>query len=53
MEAMGHRSRRHSYSKQSRRQEGMLTFLAQDAETRGFCYANGELPSSNLQGHAE
>ena len=43
VQAMGHRSRRHSYSKRSRRQEGMLTFLAQDAETRGFCYANGEL----------
>ena len=30
-------------SKRSRRQKGRLAFLAQDAETRVFCYANGEL----------
>ena len=30
-------------SKRSRRQKGILAFLVQDAETRVFCYANGEL----------
>ncbi len=30
-------------SKRSRRQKGILAFLAQNAETRVFCYANGEL----------
>src|SRR5208283_1090960 len=30
-------------SKRSRRQKGILAFWAQDAETRVFCYANGEL----------
>ena len=30
-------------SKRSRRQKGMLAFLAQDADTRVFCYANGQL----------
>jgi hypothetical protein len=34
---------KHYVSKRSRRQKGMLAFLAQDAETRAFCYANGEL----------
>src|SRR5512143_587438 len=34
---------KHSVSKRSRRQKGMLAFLAQDAETRVFCYANGEV----------
>ena len=34
---------KHYISKRSRRQKGVLTFLAQDAETRVFCYANGEL----------
>jgi hypothetical protein len=34
---------KHYVSKRSRRQNGMLAFLAQDAETRVFCYANGEL----------
>ena len=29
-------------SKRSRRQKGILAFLVQDAETRVFCYANGE-----------
>jgi hypothetical protein len=33
----------HYVSKRSRRQKGMLAFLAQDADTRVFCYANGEL----------
>ncbi len=30
-------------SKRSRRQKGMLAFLAHDADTRVFCYANGQL----------
>jgi hypothetical protein len=34
---------KHYVSKRSRRQKGMLAFLAQDAQTRVFCYANGEL----------
>jgi hypothetical protein len=37
---------KHSVSKRSRRQKGMLAFLAQDADTRVFCYANGELRKS-------
>ena len=34
---------KHYVSKRSRRQKGMLAFLAQDAQTRVFCYANAEL----------
>ena len=34
---------KHYVSKRSRRQKGLLAFLAQDAETRVFCYANAEL----------
>lgn len=34
---------KHDVSKRSRRQKGMPAFLAQDADTRVFCYANGEL----------
>src|SRR5258707_1944793 len=34
---------KHYVSKRSRRQKGMLAFLAQDADSRVFCYANGEL----------
>jgi Transposase DDE domain len=34
---------KHYVSKRSRRQKGVLAFLVQDAETRVFCYANGEL----------
>jgi hypothetical protein len=34
---------KHYVSKRSRRQKGMLAFLAQDADTRVFCYADGEL----------
>jgi len=34
---------KHYVSKRSRRQKGMLAFLAQDAGTRVFCYANAEL----------
>lgn len=40
---------KHYVSKRSRRQKGMLAFLAQDADTRVFCYANGQLrkPAQN------
>jgi Transposase DDE domain len=34
---------KHYISKRSRRQKGILAFVAQDADTRVFCYANGEL----------
>jgi hypothetical protein len=34
---------KHYVSKRSRRQKGVLAFLAQDADTRVFCYANSEL----------
>jgi len=34
---------KHYVSKRSRRQKGILAFLAQDAEKRVFCYANGQL----------
>lgn len=34
---------KHYVSKRSRRQKGLLAFLAQDAGTRVFCYANGQL----------
>src|SRR6516165_6438804 len=34
---------KHYVSKRSRRQKGILAFLAQDADTRVFCYTNGEL----------
>ncbi len=34
---------KHYVSKRSRSQKGMLAFLAQDAETRVFCYANADL----------
>lgn len=34
---------RHYVSKRSRRQKGVLAFLAQDADVRVFCYANGRL----------
>jgi hypothetical protein len=33
---------KHYVSKRSRRQKGVLAFLVQDADTRVFCYANGE-----------
>jgi len=33
---------KHYVSTRSRRQKGMLAFLAQDAITRVFCYANGQ-----------
>lgn len=34
---------KHYVSKRSRRQKGVLAFVAQDADTRVFCYANGDL----------
>jgi transposase len=34
---------KHYVSKRSRRQKGVLAFLAQDAGTRVFCYANAEV----------
>jgi hypothetical protein len=34
---------KHYISKRSRRQKGMLAFLAQDANTRVFCYARADL----------
>ena len=34
---------KHYVSKRSRRQKGVLAFLAQDADTRVFCYANAHL----------
>lgn len=34
---------KHYVSKRSRRQKGRLAFLAQDADKRVFCYANGQV----------
>jgi hypothetical protein len=34
---------KHYVSRRSRRQKGVLAFLAQDADARVFCYANGEV----------
>ncbi len=34
---------KHYVSKRSRRQKGILAFLAQDSSTRVFCYANAQL----------
>jgi len=34
---------KHYVSKRSRRQKGILAFLASDADTHVFCYANGQL----------
>ncbi|MBE3112815.1 MAG: hypothetical protein IMZ55_18895 [Acidobacteria bacterium] len=34
---------KHYVSKRSRRQKGLLAFLAQDADTHVFCYANAEI----------
>jgi Transposase DDE domain len=34
---------KHYVSRRSRRQKGILAFLAQDADTRVFCYANASL----------
>lgn len=37
---------KHYVSKRSRRQKGVLAFLAQDAQTRVFCYVNADLRKS-------
>ena len=34
---------KHYVSKRSRRQKGILAFLAQDADKRVFCYANAQV----------
>jgi transposase len=34
---------KHYVSKRSRKQKGILAFLAQDADTRVFCYANSDI----------
>ena len=34
---------KHDVSRRSRRQKGILAFLAQDADTRVFCHVNGQL----------
>jgi hypothetical protein len=34
---------KHYVTKRSRRQKGLLAFLAEDADKRVFCYANGEV----------
>jgi transposase len=38
---------KHYVSKRSRRQKGILAFLAQDADSRVFCYANAEVRNSD------
>ena len=38
---------KHYVSKRSRKQKGLLAFLAQDADTRVFCYANGSVAKSD------
>ena len=38
---------KHYVSKRSRRQKGLLAFLAQDAGQRVFCYANAEIRKSD------
>jgi hypothetical protein len=40
---------KHYVSKRSRRQKGILAFLAQDAATRVFCYANAQLRKADQQ----
>ena len=39
----GHDLQKHYLSKRSRRQKGVLAFLASDAATRVFCYANSQV----------
>jgi len=41
---------KHYLTKRSRRQKGILAFLAQDAEKRVFCYANGQLRKDEQNG---
>ena len=43
---------KHYLSKRSRRQKGILAFLAQDAEKRVFCYANGQVRKDEQQGES-
>jgi len=38
---------KHYVAKRSRRQKGILAFVAQDADSRVFCYANGEIRKAN------
>lgn len=38
---------KHYVSKRSRRQKGLLAFLAQDADRRVFCYANAEIAKAD------
>ncbi|MEW5980666.1 MAG: hypothetical protein AB1898_33270 [Acidobacteriota bacterium] len=38
---------KHYVSKRSRRQKGILAFVAQDADKRVFCYANGQIRKEN------
>ncbi|MGH9445840.1 MAG: hypothetical protein ACRD3O_08955 [Terriglobia bacterium] len=38
---------KHYVSKRSRRQKGILAFLAQDASTRVFCYASANVPKAD------
>ncbi len=38
---------KHYVSKRSRRQKGILAFLAQDADKRVFCYVNGQVRKEN------
>ncbi|HYT99792.1 MAG TPA: hypothetical protein VEK85_05415 [Gemmatimonadales bacterium] len=38
---------KHYVSKRSRRQKGLLAFLAQDTEQRVFCYANAEIAKTD------
>ena len=38
---------KHYVSKRSRRQKGVLAFVAQDASTRVFCYANADIRKEN------
>jgi hypothetical protein len=40
---------KHYLSKRSRQQKGILAFLAQDAQMRVFCYANGQLRKDEQQ----
>ena len=38
---------KHYVSKRSRRQKGILAFVAQDADTHVFCYANAQVRKEN------
>ena len=41
---------KHYVSKRSRRQKGVLAFVAQDASTRVFCYANADIRAEDHDG---